>query len=291
MDKRKKLLELMAGANFRLDVDYSSPERFLESGKRIEAEYAKTEDLGEEHLNRIWRLVCLVLAEQVQPCALSEYGNTSDSSLRQVLADDFFKPDNGKHDWVEAARLAKEALRAQEFTEQQLDMIGQLFENLPDLGISGQLPFEKREGLLNLKELVENGEVGAVYLTEGVSRLSCDQDKIIPYQLLKLLKEHQCRIRTPDGIWNPTVEKDWQELEEEFEDAIDECRVMAKRMFRRKKQKASRGEFVGEPVLAGFIVPVLGQNKERIEAAIIWKVGFKQRVTIHRPFFLGALRG
>ena len=137
---------------------------------------------------------------------------------------------------------------------------GSVIVDVRDLGMSGQLPFEKRGGLLNLKELVENGEVGAVYLTEGVSRLSRDQDKIIPYQLLKLLKEHQCRIRTPDGIWNPAIEKDWQELEEEFEDAIEECRVMAKRMFRRKKQKASRGEFVGEPVPPGFIVPVIGQK-------------------------------
>jgi hypothetical protein len=137
---------------------------------------------------------------------------------------------------------------------------GAVIVDIRDLGISGQLPFEKRDGLLHLKERVENGEVGAVYLTEGVSRLSRDQDKIIPYQLLKLLKEHRCRIRTPEGIWNPAIGKDWQELAEEFEDAIEECRVMAKRMFRRKKQKASRGEFVGEPVPAGFIVPVIGQK-------------------------------
>ena len=131
MDKRKKLLELMAGANFWLDVDCNSPERFLESGKRIEAEYAKTEDLGEEHLNRIWRLVCLVLAEQLQPRALSKYGNTSDASLRRVLADEFLQPEDVK--WVEAARLAKEALKSQEFTDQQLEMIGQLFDSLPDV--------------------------------------------------------------------------------------------------------------------------------------------------------------
>ncbi len=125
--------------------------------------------------------------------------------------------------------MAKEALRAQEFTEQQLEMMDQLFDSLPNVMID--------------------------VIVEGVSRLSRDQDKIIPYQLLKLLKGHQCRIRTPDGIWNPAIGKDWQELEEEFEDAIEEYRVMAKRMFRRKKQKASRGEFVGEPVPAGFIVP------------------------------------
>ncbi len=133
MDKCKKLLELMAGANFRIDVDYSSPERFLESGKRIEAEYAKIEDLGEEHQRRIWRLMCLALAEQLQPRALSKYGNTSDSSLRRVLADEFLQPEDVK--WVEAARLAKEALKGQEFTDQQLEMIGQLFDSLPDVMI------------------------------------------------------------------------------------------------------------------------------------------------------------
>ena len=135
MDKHKKLLELMAGANFRFDVDYSSPDRFLESGRRIEAEYAKIKALGEEHQNRIWRLVCLVLTEQLQPRALSKYGNASGSSLRQVLAEEFFKDDNGKHSWVEIARLAKEALRAQEFTDQQLEMIGQLFDRLPNVMI------------------------------------------------------------------------------------------------------------------------------------------------------------
>ena len=174
MDKRKKLLGLMAGANFRLDVDYSSPERFLESGKRIEAEYAKTEDLGEEHLNRIWRLVCLVLAEQVQPCALSEYGNTSDSSLRQVLADDFFKPDNGKHDWVEAARLAKEALRAQEFTEQQLGMIGQLFDNLPIVMIDFIVEGARQMCLIPVAE----GPDIAVVLCEMLKEAGGDADDI-----------------------------------------------------------------------------------------------------------------
>ena len=131
MDKGKKLLELMASANLRVDVDCSSPGRFLESGQRIKAEYATIEALGEEHLNRIWCLTCLVLAEQLQPRALSKYGNTSDASLRRVLADEFLQPEDIK--WVEATRLAKEALRGQEFTDQQLKMIGQLFDNLPDV--------------------------------------------------------------------------------------------------------------------------------------------------------------
>lgn len=131
MDKGKKLLELMAGANFRVHVDCSSPDRFLASGQRIEAEYAKIEALGEEHLDRIWRLTCLILAEQLQPRALSKYGNTSDASLHRVLADEFLQPEDVK--WVEAACMATEALRGQGFTDQQLEMISQLFDSLPDI--------------------------------------------------------------------------------------------------------------------------------------------------------------
>jgi hypothetical protein len=150
MDKGQKLLELMAGANFRFHVDCSSPDRFLESGQRIDAEYAKIEALGEEHLNRIWCLTCLVLAEQLQPRALRKYGNTSDSSLRRVLADELLQPENVK--WVEAARLAKEALRGQAFTDQQLEMIGQLFDSLPDVIINSIVEGVRQMCLIPLSE-------------------------------------------------------------------------------------------------------------------------------------------
>ena len=174
MDKCKKLLELTAGANFRLDVDYSSPQRFLESGERIEAEYAKIEALGEEHQNRIRRLMCLVFAEHLQPRALSKYGNTSDSSLRQVLADEFFKPDNGKDGWVEAARLAREALRAQEFTEQQLEMIDQLFDSLPNVMIDVIVEGVRQMCLIPVAE----GPDIAVILCEMLKEAGGDADDI-----------------------------------------------------------------------------------------------------------------
>ena len=77
---------------------------------------------------------------------------------------------------------------------------GEVTVDVRDLGISGQLSFENRKGLFEMKRCVSGGIVGAVYLTEGVSRLSRDKDRILPYQLLKLLKEHHCRIRTPEGI-------------------------------------------------------------------------------------------
>ncbi|MBA7712003.1 hypothetical protein ES703_120971 [subsurface metagenome] len=138
---------------------------------------------------------------------------------------------------------------------------GEIIVDVQDLGISAKgLADEKRDGLAHLRRRLESGEVGAVYVTEGVSRLSRDQDRILPFQLLKLFREQQCRLRTPDGIWNPAIERDWEDLAEEFEDAIGELKLFRKRMHRRKAQKAARGEYVGGPMPAGFVLPVIGQK-------------------------------
>jgi len=138
---------------------------------------------------------------------------------------------------------------------------GEIGVDVQDLGISAKgLADEKRFGLGHLRRRLESGEIGCVYVTEGVSRLSRDQDRILPYQLLKLLKQQQCRLRTPEGVWNPAIEKDWDELAEEFEDAIGELKVFRKRMHRRKVQKAARGEHVGGPVTPGFILPIVSQR-------------------------------
>lgn len=138
---------------------------------------------------------------------------------------------------------------------------GEIIVDVQDLGISAKgLADEKRDGLAHLRRRLESGEVGAVYVTEGVSRLSRDQDRILPFQLLKLFREQQCRLRTPDGIWNPAIERDWEDLAEEFEDAIGELKLFRKRMHRRKAQKAARGEYVGGPMPAGFVLLVIGQK-------------------------------
>ncbi len=137
---------------------------------------------------------------------------------------------------------------------------GQVTVDVRDLGISGQLDYEDRLGLAELQRKVAEGKVGAVYLTEGVSRLSRDRDRIIPYQLLKLLKEHSVRIRTLEGVWNPAIDRDHDYLADEFEEAIGERKVMGRRMYRRKAQKAARGEFVGEPIPPGFMLPIIGQK-------------------------------
>ena len=133
---------------------------------------------------------------------------------------------------------------------------GQIIVDVRDLGISGRLSSNDRPGLAHLQQSITDGNTGTAYVTE-ISRFSRDTERITPYQLLKLLKDHDCRVRTPDGIWSPRIQRDWDYLKDEFEAGIDELGLMAKRLNRKRKNKAARGEYVGELILPGFIVPIV----------------------------------
>lgn len=136
--------------------------------------------------------------------------------------------------------------------------------DLRDLGRSGRLGPDKRPALAELMADLSRGEAGdvtgSIYLSsEGVSRLSRDQDRVVGYQLLKLMKEANCRVRTPYGVLNPRIEVDWKELAEGFEDAAKESKRLYERHFGPKiREKAERGEHVGAPVPPGFIVEIAG---------------------------------
>jgi len=195
---------------------------------------------------------------------LSSPGQVRDSeeSLREVAKLVVIAKADGYQTNINSEQVEKWLLSIRQgITVEKVIEDNSIIVDLRDLGISAKgLLDEKREGLAHLKQLLENGEIGCVYVTEGVSRLSRDQDRILPYQLLKLLKQQQCRLRTPEGIWNPAIEKDWEALAEEFEDAIGELKLFRKRMHRRKAQKAARGEHVGGPIPAAFVLPVIGQK-------------------------------
>jgi hypothetical protein len=133
---------------------------------------------------------------------------------------------------------------------------GQLIIDVRDLGISGSISSDGRPGLANLQRKIADGLIGAAYVTE-INRFSRDKERITPYQLLKLFKDHNCRVRTPEGKWNPNISRDWEYLQGEFEAGIEELGLMSKRLHRKRKNKAARGEFVGEGIMPGFVVPII----------------------------------
>ncbi|MBT9142501.1 MAG: hypothetical protein DDT29_00895 [Dehalococcoidia bacterium] len=140
----------------------------------------------------------------------------------------------------------------------------QLTVDLRDLGISGRLGPDKRPALAELMADLSRGGApdvtGTIYLSsEGLSRLSRDQDRIVSAQLLKLMKEASCRVRTPYDILNPKIDADWKELREGFEDAAKESRHLQEKHFGpKKREKALKGEHVGNPAPPGFIIEIKG---------------------------------
>jgi len=154
---------------------------------------------------------------------------------------------------------------------------GQLIVDLRDLGISGRLGPDKRPALADLMADLSRGEAqdvtGTIYLSsEGLSRLSRDQDRIVSAQLLKLLKEANCRVRTPYTVLNPRIDTDWRVLREKFEDAAKESRHLQEDHFGPKiRSKAQKGEHVGLPVPPGFIIEIKGYKSNGAYIFGKWK--------------------
>jgi len=139
---------------------------------------------------------------------------------------------------------------------------GDIIVDCQDLGLSGSLGEDKRPGLAHLQRRVESGAVGAVYLTEGMSRLSRDRDRVLGYKLLKLLKQHNCRIRTADGVYNPAIPRDWHHLAEDVDKSAEEMKTSGIRLGNRRAEKAEEGEHVGSPICPGYIVPIVDQRRD-----------------------------
>ena len=139
---------------------------------------------------------------------------------------------------------------------------GDIIVDCQDLGLSGSLDENRRPGLAHLQRRVESDEIGAVYLTEGMSRLSRDRDRVLGYMLLKLLKQHVCRIRTTDGVYNPAIPRDWSHLADDVTKSAEEMKTSGIRMNNRRAEKAEDGDHVGSPVCPGYIVPIIGQKHD-----------------------------
>lgn len=164
----------------------------------------------------------------------------------------------------EEVRRRLDAIQRREADALRYWIDGQLVVDLRDLGLSGRLGPDRRPGLAELMADLSRGEApevtGIIYLSsEGVSRLSRDQDRVIGYQLLKLMKRANCRVRTPTGVLNPRLDRDWRDLAEGFEDAARQSKHLLEQHFGpRKRAKAEKGEHVGNQVPPGFIVEIKG---------------------------------
>lgn len=128
----EKLLTLMGDVHFRSDFDEAldSPEHLMAIGEHNLREYEKIEAMDEQHQERIRNIVLNLLAQVLQKEAIQQYGNTDDDSIRGILRDWCYQPDNKTY-LDRLIETAKQGIADCDFTEEQLKIINEYFDALP----------------------------------------------------------------------------------------------------------------------------------------------------------------
>jgi hypothetical protein len=131
MDAGTKLLDLLGGINFKVIDIRASGAEFRETVRYNEKQYAKIEAMGDQYEERIIDLMCLILAEKLQPIMVSRFGDTSDYALSQLFREQFDTP-RMKSEWEYCKGLALEAIRGEGLDSAQMEIVGKIIDNLPE---------------------------------------------------------------------------------------------------------------------------------------------------------------
>ena len=218
----------------------------------VQAQRAKNIKPSDEDLRLLPFKNALIYPRLSSPAQVKE----SHESIQEIAELVRLAKKDGYHSEIEPADVEDALHKIQkDINSKEVLADGQIAIDFRDLGISGRLSSNDRPALRNLIDSIKNGQTGSVYISE-ISRLTRDQTRIAPYTLLELFKEHSVRVRTPEHIKNPRTQRDWDYLADDLERGIGENRVFNGRLLRKRRQKALRGEFVGEPVIPGFIVEI-----------------------------------
>jgi DNA invertase Pin-like site-specific DNA recombinase len=122
-----------------------------------------------------------------------------------------------------------------------------------DLGVSGTLNQDQREGLAYLMSLVAQDKVESVYIVES-SRLYRDQTLINAYTLAELLKKHNVIIITSRMRLNLNDKMHMRMFRIEMERSADELDMMRERLGGALQRKAKAGFYTGGQIPLGYIL-------------------------------------
>ena len=122
-----------------------------------------------------------------------------------------------------------------------------------DLGISGTLGQEKREGLAYGIHLIERNEVESIYVVH-ISRLFRDQTLIDGLSFGELCREFYVIIVMPNVRLNLRDKMHMRFYRMELERATDELDVMKSRFLGSRDMKARQGRYIGGSIPSGFIL-------------------------------------
>jgi len=129
MDTKKKFLEVLDGVDFRYGAPVDSPEQLVKLGEHVLAQY---EALGEERQHRAHDLMCMNLADVLQPLALARYRDASFNSIQRVVAEDFARA-GADTIWGKYQRLSKQVIASLGLNDFQAEKLNKLIDLMPDI--------------------------------------------------------------------------------------------------------------------------------------------------------------
>lgn len=187
-------------------------------------------------------------AEPAEPTSWEDLVRLSNEKLAFVYQRLSSHEQVKKHIWSQEAQDALIDLARQDGYPDDLIHVEQR-----DLGISGTKGREDRPGLAYLIQLVEAGQVEAVYVVH-ISRLYRDVTLINPLALGELFKEHGVIIVTPQMRLNLNEDMHMQLYRMEVQRAADELKVLAHRLIGARDLKARSGRYGGECLPPGYVL-------------------------------------
>jgi hypothetical protein len=158
MEKEKKLLDLLDGINFKVINNKASPAEFKEKAMHNQVQYARIEARGDQYQERILDLICLVLADKLQPVMINRFGNTADYFLSRVFHEQFDTPEI-QSEWRECRQLALKAISDEGLDANQMEIISKVIDNLPETIISCLVWFVGRLKVIPMQEVASISEI------------------------------------------------------------------------------------------------------------------------------------
>jgi hypothetical protein len=128
MDVKSKFLQVLDGVDFRYGNDVDSPDQLVKLGDHVLAQF---EALGEERQKRGEDLMCMILADALQPRALARYGDAGIDSVRMVLVEELHL--DADTIWGKYQRLAKQGIGNLGLNEFQLEQLNNYIDLMPDI--------------------------------------------------------------------------------------------------------------------------------------------------------------
>jgi len=166
MDSKQRLLDLLGGTNFRFIDSGTSVQEFKETVQHNQTQYARIEAMGDQYQERILDLICLILAEKLQPLMISRFGDTSEHSLHRILNECFYTPEM-KLEWEACKQTTLAALSYDGLDAKQMEIISYVIDNLPVTIIDLLVWIVGRLKVVPMQEVKSVSKILAQMMKEG----------------------------------------------------------------------------------------------------------------------------